>query len=119
MNLAVHQHRIDNFAAIVHRDIAQKLHLARVAINFDDCDVRAERERKILWLEEVGCRKSWLHIGRKILGDVRGEGNVLNRDALAIRSRFGQSARRRFSVGHDWRGRLPGCRCFSGQQRKS
>ena len=53
VNLAVDQHRIDHFAAIVDRDIFEELDVAGLFIDFDDADVSAERKGEILWLEEV------------------------------------------------------------------
>jgi hypothetical protein len=54
---AVNQHRIDHLAAIVDGDVTQKLDVARFAIDFDDGDVRAEREREVLRFEKVSCER--------------------------------------------------------------
>ena len=46
VNLSVDQHRVDHLAAIIDRDVTQKLDVAGFAIDFDDDDVRAEGKRE-------------------------------------------------------------------------
>ena len=54
-DLSIDQQRIDHLAAIVNCNVSQELDIAGVSIDFNDADVRAEREREILWFEKVSC----------------------------------------------------------------
>ncbi len=51
MYLAVGQQRVDDGAAVVDGHQPLHRHLAGIAVDLDDCDVRAERERRALWFE--------------------------------------------------------------------
>ena len=77
MNLAVHQQRIDYLAAIIDRDVAHNLCLARFLVDLNDADMRAEREGKILRFEEVGRRQAGLGVRRDLFGDVCRQRNAL------------------------------------------
>src|SRR5258706_13101832 len=79
MKLAIDEKRINHFAAIINRDIAQKLCLAGLFVDLDDADVRTERKGKVLWLEKVSRGQARFSIGRKFFGDVGRQSNLLNR----------------------------------------
>ena len=55
MYLAIHQHRIEDLAAIVDGDVAADSDGAGLAIDFGNYDVGAERENEVGRLPEV-CR---------------------------------------------------------------
>ena len=44
--LAVDEHRVEDAAAVVDRDVADRLDPAGLGVDLDDRDVRAERERR-------------------------------------------------------------------------
>src|SRR5258706_4593304 len=93
MKLAIDEKRINHFAAIINRDIAQKLCLAGLFVDLDDADVRTERKGKVLWLEKVSRGQARFSIRRKFLGDVGRQSNLLNRKTrTAFCLWFGQSA---------------------------
>src|SRR5258706_15590241 len=109
MKLAIDQKRINHFAAIINRDIAQKLCLAGFFVDLDDADVRAERKGKVLWLEKVSRGQARFSIRRKFLGDVGRQSNLLNRKTRTTFCLwFGQSAGGRLTNPHD-RIRRSGC----------
>ena len=77
VHLAVDDQRIHNVAAIVHRDVALDLDVAGVAIDFGDHDVRAEREREVRRLPEMGRDQAGLGVGRQLHGAIGGAGDLL------------------------------------------
>src|SRR6185503_4860653 len=84
LHLAVDQHRVDHFPAVIDRNVAQKFYVARFAIDFDYSDVSAKRESEVGRLEEVRSRQSGFRARRNVPGDMRRKRDVLNRDAVAI-----------------------------------
>jgi hypothetical protein len=48
VDLAVDQQRVDRRAAVVDRDVADDLHLARLRVDVDHARVRAERATEVL-----------------------------------------------------------------------
>ena len=101
MNLAVHQHRIDDLAAIVDRHITKEVHVSGFTIDLDTNDVCAEGKRKILWLEEIGCRESGFSVGWQVFGNMSRKCDFLNRQTrLAFRLWFRQGAGGRLSDGN-------------------
>jgi hypothetical protein len=54
VDLTGDEHRADDVAAVVDRDVAEQLDLARIREDLDDRDVRPEREGLVGRLEEVG-----------------------------------------------------------------
>src|SRR6266404_1137118 len=106
MQLSVHQKRVNHLATVINRHIAEKLYVAGLTINLYDCDMRAERKSKILWLEKVGSGKTWFRIRRKFFRQVGRKRDVLNSETrLSICMRFWQCACRRFAY---WNNRLGG-----------
>src|SRR5207245_303523 len=102
MELSVDQQWVDHFSAVVDSDITEELCLAGVLINLNDTNVCAERESKVLWLEEVSCRQARLGVRRKFLCDVGYQSNLLNgqsRTAFCIWLR--KSAGGRFAYWND------------------
>ncbi len=81
----MNEHWIDLLAAIVDCNVAMKMNLAGFAINLHHRDMRSKRKSKILRLKERSCRKSWLHVWRKIFGQVRLQRDFLDRHLLARR----------------------------------
>src|SRR5437764_4455869 len=77
LHLPINEHRVDDLAAIVNRDIALEFYLACLTVNLDDTDMCAERKGEILRLEEVCGGKSRLHVGRQVFSQMRGERYVL------------------------------------------
>ncbi len=61
--LTGHDQRVEDAAAVVDRNVPQRRDHAGVEIDFDDCDVRAERERRTVLLE-VGDRDDRLAAAR-------------------------------------------------------
>ena len=55
--------RIDDLAAIVHRDVALDLDIAGFAIDFGDDEVRAEREGEVGRLPEIRRHHAGLVLG--------------------------------------------------------
>src|ERR1700730_3122808 len=101
MQLAVNQEWVNHFAAVINRDVSEKLYVSCFAIDLDCDDVRAKRERKILWFEKVSSGKSRLCIRGKLFCKVSRERNVLNGQAcFTFRVWLGQSSRRRFAYRH-------------------
>ena len=47
LHLSIDEQGVNHFAAVVHRDIFFDLHVARLGLDFDDANVRAERKSKI------------------------------------------------------------------------
>src|SRR2546423_15408414 len=93
MDLPIDEQWIDDFAAIIDRDVLDDLRLARIFIDLDDADVRAERKREILWLEKVSGRQSGFGVRRNFLGDMRGQRDLLDRQTRSAFSlRLGQSS---------------------------
>ena len=82
MHLPGHDHRVDDVAAVVDRDVAGDLDLAGVAIHLDLAAVGAERERAVRRVEEHGL----VEPGGDALGHVErlpgAERDLLDRDAL-------------------------------------
>ena len=93
--------RIYHLAAIIYSDVAQKPYLARLAINFDDRDVSAERESEVRRLEEIRRRKSRLHACGNLSRKVSRKSDLLNRDASrhALRRRAIACRSRRCRLG--------------------
>jgi hypothetical protein len=52
VDLSLHDHRIDVRPAVVHRDVAQDLHLAGLGVHLDGADVAAEGVDEIGRIEE-------------------------------------------------------------------
>src|SRR5258708_361948 len=50
VDLSSHDHRVDDVAAVVDGDVPLEVHRARLRVNFDDGDVRAERPDKVAWV---------------------------------------------------------------------
>ena len=63
----------------------------------------ASEGREILRFEEVNGRKSGLHVGGEVLGDMSGQGDILNGDMFDLWMRIGQCSCGRLHVGHDRR----------------
>jgi len=53
VNLSMNQQRIDDFSAIVNSNISLDFHVTRVAVDFDNADVRAKRKSEILGFKEM------------------------------------------------------------------
>ena len=96
LHLSFDEQRIDLIAAVVYRDVLRDRHLAGVAIDFDGADVRAEREREVLRLEEARGLEPRLEAGRQILREIRFGGELAPRDLTSRDAR-----RLEFSVLED------------------
>jgi hypothetical protein len=48
MHLALHKHRVQHPTAVVHRDVPDQTHVARLDVDLHHCYVSAERERVLL-----------------------------------------------------------------------
>ena len=79
MHLAFDDHRIDLVAAVVDGNVALQLHDARLAVDFDDRDVRAERIDEVRRIVEGGRLEPWLHALRHVPRDIRHQRDVLDR----------------------------------------
>ena len=79
VHLAIHEHRVDDVADIVHRHVAFDVHLPGVAIHFRHHDVRAEREREVRRLPEVRRHHARLGLGRQFHGAIGGAGDLRQR----------------------------------------
>src|ERR1044072_3086930 len=55
VHLTVYEQRVDNFAAIIDRDVLHDFRIASVLIDLDNADVRTKREGEVLWLEKGSC----------------------------------------------------------------
>ena len=76
LHLAFDEQRIDLRPAVVDRHVLLDARLAGLAIDLDGGDVRAEREREVLRLEEARGLEARLEARRQILGDVRLAGDL-------------------------------------------
>ena len=61
VHLSVHEHRVQDPAAVVDGDVAHQPHVAGLRVDLDDRDVRAERERRLQLAERPGRREAGLH----------------------------------------------------------
>jgi hypothetical protein len=74
VHLPLHEHRVENDAAIVDGDVAEQPHIARLGIDLNDGEVRPERIRRARSLEIVfhvegpgeGFRRSFRHRTREL-----------------------------------------------------
>ena len=82
MDLAIHKQRINDIAAVVHRNIALDFHLACVTVDFRNHDVRSKGERKVGRLPEVCCHETGLGVGRKLHGAVGRGGDLRELDGF-------------------------------------
>jgi hypothetical protein len=66
VDLAVDDHRVDDVAAVVDRDEATDVDLARALVDVDHADVAAERERQVRRVVVVDRLEARLHPGRMV-----------------------------------------------------
>ena len=64
MLLAGHEQRVEDASAVVDRDVPQEPHLPRFDVHLDDCDVRAERIRRLALVEVERRGQRRFHAGR-------------------------------------------------------
>ena len=83
VHLAVHDERIQDVAAIVHRNVAPNFDLPRFAINVSDHDVRAKRECKVRRLPEARGHQPGLRIRRQFQCAIGSASDFLERFGLA------------------------------------
>src|SRR5438128_12314059 len=76
VDLALHDHRVDDVAAVVDRDEPADLHFAGARVDVDHADVAAERIGEVRWIVVADRLEPGLHALRMIR--VRGEGDVLD-----------------------------------------
>ena len=77
MNLPFDDHRVDDVAAVVNRNEATHLDLARALVDVDNADVTAERIRKIWRIVVVDCFETRFHSRRVVR--VSSKRDLLNR----------------------------------------
>src|ERR1700680_3333285 len=65
MDLAVHDHRVDDVSAVVDRHILLNVHRSGFGVDLDNADVRAERPREVGWVEVGYGLKAVLHALRE------------------------------------------------------
>ena len=71
VQLAVNDHRVDDVADVVARQVALELHLPRLLVDLDDRDVGAERIGEIGRIVEGGGLEAGLQILRIVVGEIR------------------------------------------------
>src|SRR6266550_719448 len=106
MQLAVNQEWVNHFAAVINRNVTEKLYVPGFAIYLDRDNMCAKRKRKILRLEKASGGKTRLCIRGKLFCKVRCERNILNgHPRFTFRLWLGQSPRWRFTHWHHGLGR--------------
>src|SRR6185437_1280737 len=82
VDLAIDEQRIDDVAAIVDGDVLLEFDVTRIAIDFDNANVRAEWKCEIGGLEEGGGFETRLDAGRKRLGNVCSTDKIVEANEL-------------------------------------
>src|SRR5579859_3642005 len=117
MDLALHQHGVDYFAAVIHGYITFEMGLAGFAVQFYYGDMSPKGEGEVFRLEEVNCGQAGLHIRRQVLGDVSGQSDILNGDMFSLGMRLRQRSSRCFHIRHNRRWNST-CLAFGSMPRK-
>src|SRR5215470_3305126 len=88
--LAFGKQRVDDLATVVHHDVTQQCNMSCFRIDFNDGQMRAVAENKVLWVENVGLVEAGRHSERQVLSGVRLHGNLGEANSFDILSRYGK-----------------------------
>src|SRR5436305_1279876 len=78
LDLSIDQHWIDDVAAIIYGDVTLEVDLTSFRVEFDYGGMSSKGEGEILRFEEVNGRKSGLHVGGEVLGDLSRQSDLLH-----------------------------------------
>src|SRR4029077_2330292 len=81
-HLAVDDLRVSHGAGVVDRDVAEKLHIPRLRVDFDDRNVRAGRPREVRRGAHVGGLGPRFHPLRQVVRRPSVEGELLERERV-------------------------------------
>src|SRR5215510_6660004 len=90
VHLTFGKQRVDDLATVVHNDVTQQCNMSCFRINFNDGQMRAVAENKVLWVENVGLVEAGRHSERQVLSGVRLHGNLGEANSFDILSRYGK-----------------------------
>src|SRR5262249_41041319 len=88
--LAFGKQRVDDLATVVHHDVTQQCNMSCFRIDFNDGQMRAVAENKVLWVENVGLVEPGRHSERQVLSGVRLHRDLGEANAIDILRRYGK-----------------------------
>src|SRR5215475_10686456 len=82
--LAFGKQRVDDLATVVHHDVTQQCNMSCFRIDFNDGQMRAVAENKVLGVENVGLVEAGRHSQWQVPSGVRLHGNLGEANAIDV-----------------------------------